>query len=359
MGFEVDFLPVGNGEKSGDAIALRFGNLHGDRSEQHVVVIDGGFKESGEKLVGHIQEYYDTRSVDLVISTHPDNDHASGLEVVLEELQIGELWMHLPWNHTADIANAFTSGRVTDNSIREHLRRSLDTARGLEAIAGRKGIPIVEPFAGVSAWGDVLTVLGPTEEFYEDLIPLFRGTPEAKLSSLLERALRGAAEIVKRVAETWGNETLDDSGETSPENNTSVILQFRFNNRSLIFTGDAGITALTLAADELDRLGFSRANLGFVQVPHHGSQRNVGPTILDRLVGPKLSNEEKRMTAFVSVASGAAPKHPSKKVTNAFRRRGAPVHATNRNTKWYYDDAPPRSDYSASTPLPFYEEVEE
>jgi len=28
MGFEIDFLPVGN-EKPGNAIALRFGNLHG------------------------------------------------------------------------------------------------------------------------------------------------------------------------------------------------------------------------------------------------------------------------------------------------------------------------------------------
>lgn len=39
MGFEIDFLPVGEEGKSGDAIALRFGNLFGQRSEQMVVVI--------------------------------------------------------------------------------------------------------------------------------------------------------------------------------------------------------------------------------------------------------------------------------------------------------------------------------
>jgi hypothetical protein len=27
IGYEIDFLPVGEGEKSGDAIALRWGNL--------------------------------------------------------------------------------------------------------------------------------------------------------------------------------------------------------------------------------------------------------------------------------------------------------------------------------------------
>ena len=42
MGLEIDFLSVGEGEKSGDAIALRYGNLFGPRSEQTVLVIDGG-----------------------------------------------------------------------------------------------------------------------------------------------------------------------------------------------------------------------------------------------------------------------------------------------------------------------------
>jgi hypothetical protein len=31
MGYEIDFLGVGEESKSGDAIAIRFGNLHGAR----------------------------------------------------------------------------------------------------------------------------------------------------------------------------------------------------------------------------------------------------------------------------------------------------------------------------------------
>ena len=110
MGYEIDFLPVGNGEKSGDAIALRFGNLRGSREEQTVVVVDGGFKDSGEKLINHIKTYYDTDRVDIVVSTHPDDDHTNGLIVVLEELDVGCLWMHLPWNHTDDINRMFKDG---------------------------------------------------------------------------------------------------------------------------------------------------------------------------------------------------------------------------------------------------------
>ncbi|PTB91385.1 MBL fold hydrolase, partial [Marinobacter sp. Z-F4-2] len=54
MGYEVDVLGVGEKSTSGDAIAIRYGNLHGSREEQTVVVIDGGYKGDGAKLVEHI-----------------------------------------------------------------------------------------------------------------------------------------------------------------------------------------------------------------------------------------------------------------------------------------------------------------
>src|SRR5665213_1547706 len=98
MGIEIDFLPVGEKSSGGDAIALRYGDLHGSREAQTVVVIDGGYRDSGEALVDHITTHYNTDYVDFVISTHPDRDHISGLEVVLEQLRVGRLLMHLPWN---------------------------------------------------------------------------------------------------------------------------------------------------------------------------------------------------------------------------------------------------------------------
>src|SRR6267142_1685364 len=116
-GYEVDFLQVGNGEKSGDAIALRFGNLLADPPQQTVCVIDGGYQDSGEALVSHIKTYYNTDHVNAVISTHPDGDHASGLEVVLNEMKVDYLLMHQPWKNTDGISDFFQDGRVTDESV--------------------------------------------------------------------------------------------------------------------------------------------------------------------------------------------------------------------------------------------------
>ena len=100
MAFEIDFLPVGNGDRSGDAIAFRLGNINGQRNEQFVGIVDGGFAETGEQLVSHVKKWFNTETIDLVVSTHPDDDHSSGLVYVLENLQVGSLWMHQPWNHT-------------------------------------------------------------------------------------------------------------------------------------------------------------------------------------------------------------------------------------------------------------------
>src|SRR3954452_12066106 len=100
--YELDLLPVegsGIGGKSGDAITARFTTPTG---RQAVVVVDGGFTDDGERVVDHIQSYYGTSTVDLVISTHPDADHINGLATVLTELDVTELMVHQPWLHTTD-----------------------------------------------------------------------------------------------------------------------------------------------------------------------------------------------------------------------------------------------------------------
>lgn len=360
IGYEIDFLPVGEGEKSGDAIALRFGNILTDPPQQTVFVIDGGFKDSGQALVAHIRKYYQTNRVDVVVSTHPDSDHASGLEVVLDEMEVEYLMMHRPWNHTEDISHLFEDSRVTDEGVKRALRESLEQARTIEGIAKRKKIKIVELLWGVNGYNGVLRVLGPSEDFYKQLLPGYRGTPEPRRApTILSQFLSAANQTVKKVAENWGYETLDDSGETSAENNSGAILLFTIQGESLLFPADAGIPALSEAVQRLKRENFDFSNLKFIQIPHHGSQRNIGPILLNTLVGPKLAQEAKFKTAFVSVAPDGAPKHPAKKVINAFLRRGAPVHATLGQAKRHSHNAPARPDWIASTALPFYNEVEE
>ncbi|MEU9242835.1 hypothetical protein [Streptomyces sp. NPDC048385] len=358
MGYEIDFLPVGDESSGGDAIALRYGNLYGPRSEQTVIVIDGGYLKAGEALVEHIREHYNTGIVDLVVSTHPDQDHISGLRVVLEELTVKKLLMHKPWSHSTGMARAKMVLALNARALRTELRDSLQGATDLEEVAKAQGVPIEEPFLDWTSDDGVLRVLGPTEDYYRELLaeivePAADLASKASLETLLHKLLAGT------VYEDLDIETLKENGETSAKNNTSAICLLEVDGRKLLFTGDAGVPALGQALDVLEADGFQPGELRFVQVPHHGSRRNVSPSILNRLLGPK-GQTTVIGTAFASVPiKNPENKHPAKKTTNAFHRRGYPVHLTQGASKCHCHDAPDRDGYITSTPEPLHTSVED
>ena len=362
MGYEVDVIGVGNESKSGDGIALRWGNLHGSRNEQKVVLIDGGFQESGKDVVKHIKEHYGTMLLDAVVSTHPDQDHVNGLHVVLDEMTVKELWIHKPWEHNQGLAEKFLDGRVTDQSIGRRLKESLDSASDLVTKAESKSIHIVEPFSGISLYDQgEFRVLGPTQQFYESLIPEFYGMPQARatIASMLAEITALVARAMKRFTSTWGVDALDDEDATSAKNNSSAITLLTVEGWHLLFTGDAGITALTPAADELDEIR-NGEELRLIQIPHHGSRRNVGPTILNRLIGRPVQQGKKRTTrAFASTARKGEPKHPRKAVMNAFTHRGVNAVATRGRTIFYSHGAPDRKGWTPVKAEDYYWDYED
>jgi beta-lactamase superfamily II metal-dependent hydrolase len=359
MAYEIDFLPVGDGERSGDAIALRFGNLQ--QGEQTVVTIDGGTKESGEALVQHVKTFYKTERVDAVICTHSDADHASGLTEVLESLDVRRLIMHLPWQHAENIDNLFKDPRITANSIMSRFKKSLDNAHELASLAEQKGIPIVEPFSDTIAVNDHWAVLSPSTEFYEALLLEFRAAPEPKVESILRKAVGVVKDAVTTVAENWNIETLGEPGadECSAENNSSVVLLFKDGEHRFLFTSDAGVPAFAEVIGCADRLGIDLTAVKGIQVPHHGSKHNVGPAALNLLLGPKRKDEVFAKTAIVSAAKNGEPRHPSKKVVNAFMRRGAQVFATQGKSLWHHSEDAPFRNWGAASPLPFSPQVDE
>lgn len=361
MGFDIDFLGVGDGEKGGDAIAARWGNLVGNRSEQTVIVVDGGTKDSGEDLVNHIKKHYGTDEVDFVISTHPDIDHVSGLTVVLEKMRVNGLVMHRPWLY--DLKDLFKNGKITNTSLKEKLRKSLENAYELEELAKQKNIKIYDAFSDYYQDATAsLILLGPSKDFYKLLVANFRSTPSPKDEiSLLAKALKSVQEGISWVMESLSVETLKDPDEnaTSAENNSSAILLLNIEGKKILLTGDAGCEALTGALIKAKRLGIDLKDTTFFQVPHHGSKHNVGPSILEQLIGPKLSQVKEIKTAFISAPKKGDPKHPSRKVVNALIRRGARVLVTAGVHTRHFLNAPDRPGWNSSGGLSLYDKVED
>ncbi|TNM67627.1 MBL fold metallo-hydrolase [Streptomyces sp. NP160] len=340
---EIDFLSVENeaGSKSGDAIALRFWSDALGRMA--VVVIDAGFRDTGHRVVDHIRDRYKTSRVDLAISTHPDGDHLNGLQTVVESLYVSELFIHRPREHGLD--------------VRDY--PNLEAIDALLAAATLHGTTITEPFAGESRFSGLLTVLGPSRASYEQLLAdsLAETTGAAGLAApsasrlTAGRLMYKAVALLERALATFPFETLGEDGVTSARNNTSVVTLVRPGQERWLLTGDAGIPAVHAALDHYERMhgAINASPFDFVQVPHHGSRRNVSPSLLNRWLGPRDSGYTS-LAAYVSSAK-ADPKHPSPKVTNAFGRRGAVVLATEGINIWRHRGTPERPDYGPIPPI--------
>lgn len=338
MEYEIDFMPVGENKKGGDAITLRYGNLENPR-EQEVVIIDGGTREAGKLAVNHIKNYYKTNHVNLAVSTHLHQDHASGLFEVLENLKVDKLAMHLPWEHAANIKSMFSDGRLTISRLETKLEKSLQTISELEKLAKQKDVEIIEPFAGTPL-ADNLFIFGPTKKYYQMLVANFENTPKIKeqFKIITEGARSFSEKTINWIRETLDmeSETLKDNDkDTNSENNSSTILLFIINGEKFLFTGDAGKDALYNAIDYAEKLGVNLEDLHFLDIPHHGSHRNIEPSILEKI---------KTKTAFISAPKKGDPKHPSRKVVNALIRRETLVYVNNQGQSICYpsENAPGR-----------------
>lgn len=364
------FLHIG--EKScGDAIAIQFGDLESTNpADRSVVLIDGGYTDDWSKVVGLVTEKFKKTEIDLMISSHTDQDHINGLKGVVENIPVKELWMHLPGAHSSDIT-AYKQSNYTSSRrpITSWLKNSLQQSGDLEAAARAAGVPIYEPFTGERRFATphgTLTVLGPSRQYYEELLPQILDKSAAKAENSdtdvyrqVARALFGVKEAITNVFEKHHIETLTDSGETTPSNNSSTIILLELTDgKKYLFTGDAGIPALEQAHMAYEASGYGPGELSLIQVPHHGSRHNVGPTVLDKFLGTRTGDPDiRRGSAFVSVGKICETDgHPKKVATNAFKRRGYPVFQT--RGKSIKHGSPLDGFTENATPLPHFDYVE-
>jgi hypothetical protein len=208
-------------------------------------------------------------------------------------------------------------------------------------LAEREGTDVVEPFAGVAGYGGALTILGPDEGWYAQLVA-------AQVAEAPSRAARRAPSRLAEAVRSVGQRFLsylpvevpfDDRGGTNPRNNTSVDTLLEVDGRRMLFTGDAGVPALDQAWDFLGTTGRGVHPPTLMQIPHAGSRHNASSDVLTRLLGPPGQDQTRQ--AEVSVAARSV-RHPSPRVVNAYMRRGCDVFETRGRGLHWYNDAPDR-----------------
>jgi beta-lactamase superfamily II metal-dependent hydrolase len=348
--FEVDFLTVG--DSNGDAICMQYS---ADGGGVIVQVVDGAYKETGEKMVEHIRKHYGPGLfINHMVLSHADNDHAAGLVEVMKRMVVKNLWMNRPWLFAAQTLEHFHGGYTLQGLI-DKMRQMHPYLVELENLAVAQDTQIHDVFQGskIGKW----TVLAPSRERYIRLIPDLDRTPTRhsaadSLGGILADAFRAARD---KLYEAWDVETLSNNPDpTSASNETSVVQFAEIDGRRLLLTADVGPEGLNEAADYAAFIGLQRPHM--VQIPHHGSRRNVTPDLLDRWLGSIVAKDVVFGTAICSIGDNKY-EYPRGQVSNAFLRRGYPVYVT-RGIPLMHHSGSSRG-WPSMQPLPLYAEVED
>ncbi len=320
--YELDFRQV-HTAKSGDAIAIRYriGN------EWWVHLVDGGYTTTAPEVANFIKTTYGTDYINNIVVTHPDQDHAEGLAPILEQFNVGALWMLRPWEYAAALLPQFSRYSSVE-ALGKRLQEVYPYIHVLEKIAQRRGIAILAPIQGQNI--GPFRVLAPSLARYFQLVIQSEKTPQAAAATNILASLLGmAAPVVHLIKAGWGSEKFAPE-PTSTENEMSVIQYATLCGDRILLTGDAGRDGLTEAAHYAVNNGLA-VPVNKFQAPHHGGRHNLSSELLDFWVGPRLAQMvpkgQEKFTAAISSAKEDTA-HPRKAVLRALRHRGAFILTT-------------------------------
>ncbi len=295
-GFEIAMLSLGRADS---LLVTRWDEWGPTR-----VLVDGGRRGHADTVRAFLEEHEVAR-IHHVVCTHYDDDHAGGLVELIkdESLRFGKAWVHVPGWHVdrAEAENALS--QVAGLEKARTAIKSLRTSDALLAAIEDRGLSHEEPFSG-SRIG-FMTVCGPSESFYEELVGDFEDADKIKMSNLREI-------VTEAVLKSAAGDGLLESPPARAENDSSVILSAVYGGKTYLFTGDAGPQALERAKDSCEI-----ANCRWMQLPHHGSRNNITAALVEHFA-PR--------TAYVSAPGGED--HPHRAVVDAFKEVGARVYST-------------------------------
>lgn len=357
MAYQIDFFSSSNASGNADAIVFSWID---DNGVEKIGVYDGGYEKTAQEFCDHIKEYYNTETLDFVVCSHPDQDHASGLKTVLETFNVNALYVNFPWDYIDDVWDNLSDHRKTKTSLKREMKEKFPYLASLEeSIDGWK---IHSAFQG-----DVIenkwTVLSPTKEHFiskiisSEKMPLEEEVENDNEKNFIFEAVRKIRNWIK---EQWDKDTLYDNPHVSAENEMSIVMLGELD-KTILLTGDAGVEGLEIACDYAKVLDKDLPScVDIFQIPHHGGRHNLTHGIMNEMVGEIVEeNEVKEANAIASTSKQNGDKeYPRRAVANAYRRRGVLVDSTNGETIYWHHDYPDRDGWSPVKPLGFYEEVE-
>lgn len=259
---EIKFLKAG----SGDCILLHH--------ENHNILIDGG-----NDSVLLIDEYNEIVSrgekIDLLIITHHDDDHILGILDLFKQIE-----------HRGDIPQI---DNVIFNSPRK-IRNRLKSEEETNHLSYKQSFELENLLIKHNSIKWFTSTDVKSKEVYENkfgslIIDIF----SPKEAVLLEYSSNKGAYLNSDYRCDWEipfkklNTNLDDkSQDSSPSNETSIVVYIKFNNSKILLTGDIIPKRLSEIIDTI-KGDDNQIKLDYMKLPHHASYKSLNSEILKKI----------------------------------------------------------------------------
>lgn len=315
MDFVIDFIYVGDG----DAIVIwgRYPNEH-----DFVFFLDGGNVGFGSEVIQHYKKWikphlYSKRTISF-INSHPHADHINGLIEIVKEL--GEEINYGIYNDPVKFISEELRENIKNSALRkedadiEHLYRSFQKIQELNELCEKHIIERKEALSDSFNFKQI-KIVSPSRKFYTSKVQLFTNIDFLKAVDYRKTF----SQVYESFESLKPCDVVDEKNDASPENLSATVIELRDSqDRRYILTSDSGVESF----DEMEKNGFTCENLEFVQLPHHGSRRNISTNWIAKF-SPRM---------YLISAEGNN-KHPRKAVISCIKKnlKNCFIYSTHKN----------------------------
>ena len=238
------------------------------------IVIDGG----PEVTADNISDYYlGLEHVDLLVLTHYDADHISGLLKFFASIKEEKGFIDNVWANCASIvdyddeenAAAFEDAYVLSRHL-EKLHKKGIIGHWCDDVTTEKDPVTIGPFK--------IEVLSPTKDIQSELLKRYRiyieqeglqDDPDLDEEVSYARVQMDATKELSVLAASFSPTS------TTFMNKTSIALQITAEGRTVLLLGDADTKVITDSFKALGATEEKPLNVDLIKMPHHGSKANV------------------------------------------------------------------------------------
>lgn len=173
----VHYIDVGQG----DATFIEFPN-------NETMLIDAGEKEYEEKVLNYIKDLNYQR-IDYLIGTHPHSDHIGGLKYIVDNLDIGNVYLPKVSSTTKTYTNLLKS--IKDKNLKINNTKSGDVIIDDDNLKADVLAPSDDDYSNLNNYSIVLRIV------YEDRSFLFMGDAEEESESKILDSYNVKSDVLK------------------------------------------------------------------------------------------------------------------------------------------------------------------